>query len=115
MKQWPNHAPDCGKNCMATFRKWCTVWPICTSSRRRFSSRTWTRSTSPLLRISPKTARYDPNLGQFHRAKPHSSTIGNLIGGALMVRLMYGSIYLRPSWSGKGALGGIPLTGQKEE
>jgi formate transporter len=43
------------------------------------------------------------------------STIGNIIGGTLMVGLMYWFIYLRPSWSGKGALGGIPLTGQKEE
>lgn len=30
------------------------------------------------------------------------STIGNIIGGSLMVALMYWFIYLRPSWSGKG-------------
>jgi formate transporter len=33
------------------------------------------------------------------------ATIGNIIGGGLMVGLMYWFIYLRPSWSGKGALG----------
>lgn len=32
------------------------------------------------------------------------ATIGNIIGGGLMVGLMYWFIYLRPSWSGKGAL-----------
>jgi formate/nitrite transporter len=37
-------------------------------------------------------------------------TIGNIIGGTLMVGLMYWFIYLRPSWSGKPPLGGIPMT-----
>ena len=43
------------------------------------------------------------------------ATIGNIIGGALMVGLMYWFIYLRPSWSGKGALGGIPATEQPKK
>ncbi|MGC8492118.1 MAG: formate/nitrite transporter family protein [Syntrophobacteraceae bacterium] len=33
------------------------------------------------------------------------STIGNIIGGSLMVALMYWFIYLRPSWSNKGEFG----------
>ncbi len=40
------------------------------------------------------------------------ATIGNIIGGGLMVGLMYWFIYLRPSWSGRGATGGIPATDQ---
>lgn len=39
------------------------------------------------------------------------ATIGNIIGGAFMVGLMYWFIYLRPSWSGRGAEGGVPATG----
>ena len=38
------------------------------------------------------------------------ATIGNIIGGALMVGLMYWFIYLRPSWSKRGAEGGVPAT-----
>ncbi len=39
------------------------------------------------------------------------ATIGNIIGGALMVGGMYWFIYLRPSWSGKTApQGGVPET-----
>jgi formate transporter len=40
-------------------------------------------------------------------------TIGNIIGGTFMVGLMYWFIYLRPSWSGKPPLGGIPMTGDQ--
>jgi formate/nitrite transporter len=43
------------------------------------------------------------------------STIGNIIGGTLMVGLMYWFIYLRPSWSGRGATGGIPVTDQTKD
>ncbi len=42
------------------------------------------------------------------------ATIGNIIGGGLMVGLMYWFIYLRPSWSGKGAAGGVPATEVKK-
>ena len=38
------------------------------------------------------------------------ATIGNIIGGALMVGGMYWFIYLRPSWTGRGPVGGMPLT-----
>jgi formate transporter len=38
------------------------------------------------------------------------STIGNIIGGSLMVGGMYWFIYLRPSWTGRGAMGGVPET-----
>lgn len=40
-------------------------------------------------------------------------TIGNIIGGALMVGLMYWFIYLRPSWSGKPGLESMPATAKK--
>ncbi|NSW84697.1 MAG: formate/nitrite transporter family protein [Syntrophobacteraceae bacterium] len=43
------------------------------------------------------------------------ATIGNIIGGALMVGGMYWFIYLRPSWTGKAAMGGIPLTEQQKK
>jgi len=36
------------------------------------------------------------------------ATIGNIIGGAVFVGGMYWFIYLRPSWSGRGAAGGVP-------
>jgi len=35
------------------------------------------------------------------------ATIGNIIGGALMVGLMYWFIFLRPSWSEKKAVSGV--------
>ena len=38
------------------------------------------------------------------------ATIGNIIGGTLMVGGMYWFIYLRPSWTGRGSLGGVPET-----
>jgi formate transporter len=42
------------------------------------------------------------------------ATIGNIIGGALMVGGMYWFIYLRPSWTGKATLDGLPpAPGQK--
>ncbi len=42
------------------------------------------------------------------------ATIGNIIGGALMVGGMYWFIYLRPSWTGKATLNGLPpAPGQK--
>ena len=42
------------------------------------------------------------------------ATIGNIIGGALMVGGMYWFIYLRPSWSGTTG-GGMPLTSQQKK
>ncbi|MFZ2446635.1 MAG: formate/nitrite transporter family protein [Syntrophobacteraceae bacterium] len=51
------------------------------------------------------------NWGDFITRNLIPATIGNIIGGALMVGLMYWFIYLRPSWS-KAATGGIPATGQ---
>jgi formate transporter len=43
------------------------------------------------------------------------ATIGNIIGGTLMVGGMYWFIYLRPSWTGRGSLGGVPETQQAVE
>lgn len=43
------------------------------------------------------------------------ATVGNIIGGTLMVGGMYWFIYLRPSWTGRGALGGVPETHQAGE
>jgi formate transporter len=40
------------------------------------------------------------------------ATIGNIIGGALMVGLMYWFIYLRPSWSGKKAVSEVSEPGR---
>jgi formate transporter len=40
------------------------------------------------------------------------ATIGNIIGGAVMVGGMYWFIYLRPSWTGHSTLSG-PAPGQK--
>jgi formate/nitrite transporter len=41
------------------------------------------------------------------------ATIGNIIGGALMVGGMYWFIYLRPSWTGKSTLNGPSAPAQK--
>jgi formate transporter len=43
------------------------------------------------------------------------ATIGNIIGGALMVGGMYWFIYLRPSWTGRGPLGGIPMSQENQK
>jgi formate transporter len=43
------------------------------------------------------------------------ATIGNVIGGALMVGGMYWFIYLRPSWTGRGTMGGVPETQEAAE
>jgi formate transporter len=53
-----------------------------------------------------KTAADFPNLtwGNFFLANLLPVTIGNIIGGALMVGLVYWSIYLRPSWTGRSAI-----------
>jgi formate transporter FocA len=50
-----------------------------------------------------KTAADFPNLtwGNFFLANLLPVTLGNIIGGALMVGLVYWSIYLRPSWTGQ--------------
>jgi formate transporter FocA len=50
-----------------------------------------------------KSAADFPNLtwGNFFLANLVPVTIGNIIGGALMVGLVYWSIYLRPSWTGQ--------------
>ena len=53
-----------------------------------------------------KTTADFPKLtwGNFFLANLLPVTIGNIIGGALMVGLVYWSIYLRPSWTGKPAI-----------
>jgi formate transporter len=43
------------------------------------------------------------------------ATIGNVIGGALLVGWMYWFIYLRPSWTGRGTMGGVPETHEAVE
>jgi formate transporter len=43
------------------------------------------------------------------------ATIGNIIGGALLVGWMYWFIYLRPSWTGRGSMGGVPETHEAVE
>jgi formate/nitrite transporter len=50
-----------------------------------------------------KTAADFPRLtwGNFFIKNLFPVTIGNIIGGALMVGLVYWSIYLRPSWTGQ--------------
>jgi len=45
--------------------------------------------------------------GNFFSRNLLPATIGNIIGGALMVGLMYWFIFLRPSWTGKAAEGGV--------
>lgn len=42
----------------------------------------------------------DLTWGNFFLANPLPVTIGNIIGGAVMVGLVYWFIYLRPSWTG---------------
>ncbi|MEN6441197.1 MAG: formate/nitrite transporter family protein [Syntrophobacter sp.] len=49
--------------------------------------------------------------GNFFSRNLLPATIGNIIGGALMVGLMYWFIFLRPSWTGKAAEGGVPAAG----
>jgi formate/nitrite transporter len=53
-----------------------------------------------------KTAVDFPNLtwGNFFLANLVPVTIGNIVGGALMVGLAYWFIYLRPSWTGQPQL-----------
>jgi formate transporter FocA len=53
-----------------------------------------------------KSAADFPNLtwGNFFVANLAPVTIGNIIGGALMVGLVYWSIYLRPSWTGRAGI-----------
>ena len=50
-----------------------------------------------------KTAADFPNLtwGNFFLANLLPVTLGNIVGGAVMVGLVYWSIYLRPSWTGQ--------------
>ncbi len=43
------------------------------------------------------------------------ATVGNIIGGTLMVGGMYWFIYLRPSWTGRGREGGVPETQEAAE
>jgi formate/nitrite transporter FocA (FNT family) len=53
-----------------------------------------------------KSAADFPNLtwGNFFLANLVPVTIGNIIGGAVMVGLVYWSIYLRPSWTGRSGI-----------
>lgn len=53
-----------------------------------------------------KTAADFPNLtwGNFFLGNLIPVTIGNVIGGALLVGLMYWFVYLRPSWTGRSFL-----------
>jgi len=62
-----------------------------------------------------KTAADFPNLtwGKFFLANLVPVTIGNIIGGALMVGLAYWSIYLRPSWTGRPGLGSVQAANEK--
>jgi formate/nitrite transporter len=43
------------------------------------------------------------------------ATIGNTIGGVLMVGGMYWFIYLRQSWTGRGPFGGIPMSHENQK
>jgi len=62
-----------------------------------------------------KTAADFPNLtwGNFFLANLLPVTIGNIIGGALMVGLVYWSIYLRPSWTGKPGIESVQNASEK--
>jgi len=66
-------------------------------------------ASSEFWALIGKTAADFPNLtwGNFFLANLLPVTIGNIIGGAVMVGLVYWSIYLWPAWSKRPSLGSI--------